>query len=241
MAINLSKKEVVIDDFIGGEKGLEMIKEMWKEANEISYDSIPLDIEIIRKSVAKQLGKKEYDLMIFVETGGIFFLGTPEIKSHAKTITTIPVSERRMVYPKFERRERHKVFMDQVQVIVKKWIQNAHEIIKTSNKIAIVEGDVGWGGFSYLRLSYIKKQLQIANPKANIEIIVGTIPAKLAERRLFDVVGVIVGHHKKLSDIAEDIENMITLHKINMENLPRSTPKLLRYWRARYPVPYKEK
>lgn len=241
MTIDLSYRKVIIDDFIGGEKGLEMIKEMWNEANEISYDSIPLDIEIIRKSVAKQLDKKEYDLMIFVETGGIFFLGTPEIKSHAKTITTIPVSERRMVYPKFGREERHKVFMDQVQIIAKKWIQNSQEIIKASNKIAIVEGDVGWGGFSYLRLSYIKKHLQIANPKANIEIIVGIIPAKLAKRRLFDVVGVIVGHHKKLSDIAEDMERMIEINKINMEHLPRSTPKLLRYWRARHPVPYKEK
>ena len=240
MTIDMSRKDVVIDDFIGGEKGLEIIKEMWKEANEISYDSVPLDIEIIRKSVAKQLGKKEYDLMIFVETGGIFFLGTPEVKSHAKTITTIPVSERRMVYPKFERQERHKVFMDQVQIIAKKWIQNSKEIIKASSKIAIVEGDVGWGGFSYLRLSYIKKQLQIANPKANIEIIVGLIPAKFAGRRLFDVVGVIVGHHKKLSDIAEDMERMIEINKITMESLPRSTPKLLRYWHARYPVPLKK-
>ncbi|HIJ97549.1 TPA: hypothetical protein H1009_00510 [archaeon] len=207
----MSRKDVVIDDFIGGEEGRETIKDL-KWFGKLYKIYVPLELGVIQKAILKKLKKKKYELMIFVETGGVYFLCTPEMLEHTVRATTIPVSERKMEYwrhpgisPKYGS---HKAFMLEVQRITKQWIEDNKDLLKANQKIAIVEGDVGRGDFSYIRLAYIRKKILEINPNAKVELIVGIITTKQAKRRLFDIVGVTAGSHTKLSDIAHnEIEN----------------------------------
>ncbi|HIK02620.1 TPA: hypothetical protein H1012_02120 [archaeon] len=236
MTIDMSNKEVVIDDFIGGKKGMQLIKR-WA-SNELLLRSEPLDIDLIRKSVAKQLKNKKYDLMIFVETGGVYFLDIPQISMHTKEKIAIPISERYMVFTGPEVK-RHAIFMKAVREIVDKWVLKNSAIIKSTKSIAIVEGDVGQGDFSYIRLSYIKRAIQKINANAKIEIIVGIATTRQKGRKLFDIVGIIVKNHYKLSDQAASVEY---LFKKKGESVIYSQieRELLRLWKTRK-VPIRQK
>ncbi len=242
MAINASYKYVIIDDFIGdSSEASELVQGLYNDRY-VFYKEL-LDLDLIRKSVLAQLKDKEYDLMIFIESGGVYFLAIPEMLAKAKHVISIPVSEHgfsesekgSIEFPpgsmwKSLRKPTIAGFMRFISKRVDSWVSDKKEIIKASSKIAIVEGDVGGGGYSFARLNYVKDAISKLNPAAKIDVIVGI--ASTAEE--FDILGVYVHDFEKLSDIARRAENA---YPTDSNLALKSVKRLLHYWARRKTLP----
>ncbi|HIJ98470.1 TPA: hypothetical protein H1005_00810 [archaeon] len=209
MTLNYSDKNVVIDDFVGGKKGTQLIKELRAVGALMYVDSVQLTLDEIRRSIIEQIVNKQYGLMIFIESGGLLILGTTEIVSHARRTAVLPASSH---------------VIDSYKEI-ETFLSLAKQIIKSSKRIAIVEGDVGEASHSYNRLKDLKNRIIGLNRKASVEIIVGVVARKFANRRLFNVIGVIVKNIDKLSDIVHEIRD------VNYRSAPMR--KLRALWKHR--------
>ncbi len=203
---------VVIDDFIGGKEGFEMIQKLRKVGRVSEFWDV-LSINTIRNVVLKKLGRRKYDLMIFVETGGVFMLGCKEMFGHANRVVSLPLSSH---YPQT-------FYADKLG----EYIQDFKEYIEHSKRIAIVEGDVGTQGVSFQRLNNIKNHIRKINNKAIIDVIVGVcvrdlINAKFPgfKKPLITIFGIAVDYLIKLSDIARGYEAVLIKDKKALESLP---------------------
>lgn len=219
MTADYSDKDVLVDDFIGGKKGTKVVKELLKYHSTALRDYIPLDIDFIRKAVIKKLGRKQYDLMIFIESGGVYFLGIPEITKHARETATIPASGHD----------------NPLHYNTHKLVSELERQIKSSKKIAIVEGDVGVTSHSFGRLMRIRHDVWQLNEKADIDTIVGVSVAEFAHR--FDIVGVLIRQMVKLSDIAHGLEDTLKDGSFLVE----LEKKLLTLWQHRKTLPVLKK
>ena len=211
MPMDYANKDVVIDDFIGRKEGREIIEKFIRDC--FPGALIPLDLGFIQKSVIKKLGKKQYDLMIFVETGGVYFLAIPEIMKHAREFATIPASGHENPLSKN----------------IRNLVFQLKGLIVPSKIIAIVEGDVGASHYSCDKLMKIKHFIGELNKDADIDIIVGVAAAEMADR--FDMVGVSVRGVLKLSDAARELEENIKSPSGNIER------RLLALWQRRKTLP----
>ncbi len=203
---------VVIDDFIGGKEGFVMIQKL-RNVGRVSEFWDVLSINTIRTAVLKKLGRRKYDLMIFVETGGVFMLGCKEMFGHANRVVSLPLSSH---YPQ-------SLYADKLG----EYIQDFREHIEHSKRIAIVEGDVGTQGVSLQRLNNIKNIIRQINTSATIEVIVGVcvrdlVSAKFSgfKKPLITIFGVAVNYIIKLSDVARGYEAALIKEKKALESLP---------------------
>ncbi len=214
-------KNFIIDDFIGGKKGRKLISEL-RGIGQINLPDIQMDLSFIQKRVVKKLAKKHYDLMIFIETGGPYFLGIPGVTAHAKKIMTLPVSAH------------SKVSLDDVSSVV----SNYKSQIESSRSIAVVEGDVGACGHSLQRIKIVKACISEINEKADTDFIVGITTLNCANAGIFNIIGVVAGGFTKLSDIALDFEMLAKVHKVlKEEKLPQPIHTLLDCWHRRKTLP----
>ena len=220
MGIDYSKELVILDDVVGGQKGISLVRQLKREGS-LSKHYLLLDIKLIRGHVAAKLKyhRKKYDLMLFVESGGTYILGIPSIMSMGEKSLAVPVSS-------------HK---NGEEFNAEKNLKKFERYIESYSRLALIEGDVGSGGHSIERLYGLKKEVLRINPKASVEVIVGVATKKamvenMAYGRLFDIVGIIVEEFYKLSDYA--IHEIETSRKFGRKVTP-SQLKLLDYFHAK--------
>ncbi len=225
MKRDFQNQYVVIDDIIGKRQSLSFLNSLRREGL-LSKHFVILGIAEIQRRILNKLDKKKYDLMLFVESGGPYILGTPTVMKHAKKSFAIPLSSHSN--------------SDELNAI--KYVAKFTPEIIRSSTIAVVDGDAGREGLSVERLYRVKEAIIKINKEAKVEVIVGVATkSAMAEQmsfgRLFDIVGVVVEDMLKLSDYAHDIETERKLgHKVTPLQL-----KLLDYCNSRKPhkVPLK--
>ena len=216
----------VIDDFIGGKKGKEMIRELIN-VGYLPNTDMPFGLDEIRKDVIPKLKKKHYDLMIFLDTGVVFFLYIPPILAHAANAIILPSSGHRN--PKSKD--------------VGEYIFTFQDAITAAKSIAIVEGDVGPIGDSHKKLHSVKYAVHEINKKAKIEVIVGVLSGKYKSSGLVDIYGT-TASFRRLSDIANEIELLLQQGvKGKREELPPVLQKFLALWNKKkhlkVPIPWR--
>ena len=220
MKKHILRKSVMIDDFVGGKKGQQLIKEL-QESGEFKTDVQYLGAEDIQKIVLKRLEGRRYDLMLLVESGGAFLLGTREITSHADRVLSLPLSMHFTQNPISHFRPRG----------IDKIVGQFEDAIQNSKRIALVEGDVGEFGDSFKRLEKVVKSIKKSNPDAEVEVIVGVAHIRFLDDKFLNIVGYYVGHLHKLSDYTHRIDG-------NPERaLNPEQKKLIGYWRRRKTLP----
>lgn len=221
MTIDRSHTKIVIDDFIEGKRGQRMIAELQKTGTYSDYE--PLDLKVIRNGVLKQLGGKKYDLMIFVESGGVYFLAIPEIIGHAKKSITLPISSHS---PGFEWYKGISSFFKPYSI--RPALDKYEDLIKSSKSIAIVEGDIGTWGNSFKRLVAVAECVEEINNLADVELIVGIIAGFYSSfSRKLGIIGVKAMEIQKLSDLAR------TLLPREPKDRNEAEQKLVEYWKRR--------
>ena len=220
MTIDYSHKNIIVDDFIEGRRGQRMIAELRKAGTYSDYEA--LDVDLIRKSILKQLGNKKYDLMVFVESGGVYFLAVPEIIGHAKKSISLPISSHN---PKFNWYRGLSSYFKPYSI--RPTLDQYEELIKSSNSIAIVEGDIGNQGNSAKRLFAVKDCIQEINNGADVDVIVGIATGVYQYSKNFNIIGVVARDIQKLSDLARALAPREPGH------LNAAEQKLVEYWERR--------
>ncbi len=206
-------ERIIIDDFIGGRKGKELIRKLIQFGHLRNTD-MPFGLDEIRKDTIKKLKGKHYDLMVFLETGGVYFLYIPPILAHATKAIILPTSSHKN--PKYSD--------------VSEYIFAFQDAIAAARTIAIVEGDVGPTENSYKKLHSVKYAVNEINKKAKIEVIIGVISGKYKTSSLIDIYGTTASFFR-LSDIADDIELMHQqTPKSKRKELPPLMQELLAIW-----------
>jgi len=223
---------VVIDDFIGGKKGRKMIEDLNK-IGELGSGWEQLEIEKIQAAVLQKLEGKKYDLMLLVESGGPFILGSREMLSHADRVHSLPLS---MHYRRPNARVDKSYYTATIDD-ASKALDDLGDIVTTSKKIALVDGDIGNRNYSMNRLRAIKSAIKSKNPGAEIDVIVGVVNNKFRNSNLIDIVGYYVEYVAKLSDIVNNKLGVGTEKDWGETVHGDTIQKLIRYWRRRKTLP----
>lgn len=238
-------KDIIVDDFIGGRKGQNLVRELIDSSQNPLPNTIRLDTDIrisplknpqivnseqIQEEILKKLIGKEYDLMLFIETGGVYILACNEILKHGKKHANLLLSRHNVTV---EDRSNKQIVSDSC---IERKVNQLSPLIESSEKIAILEGDVGKRGDTLKKLKLIKEVILEINKDTEIDFVIGiSVEKNYFLKTIFEAldnctVGFIVNKFEKLSDIAD---LFLSKKEISHEKLSPVQEKLVEAWKKR--------